>query len=92
MKYSKIKIENILKAKISLFFLAIGILVKRPNRIEINLLIKYIKNAISTTIIAARISVSKIDSIFHHPHFLILHLEHIVGIFPNLYKFYQGTK
>ncbi|GAG00282.1 unnamed protein product, partial [marine sediment metagenome] len=48
MKYNKIKIEIILKANIILFFLAMGILPRRLNRIERRLLKMYNKNAITT--------------------------------------------
>ena len=67
MKYNKIRIEIILKANIILFFLAMGILPRRLNRIERSLLKMYNKNAITRTRMRARISFSKSGSILHHP-------------------------
>lgn len=72
IKYSKIKIEIILNTNIILFFIPIGILVKRLNRIERNLFKTYSKIAIKITTINAWILVSNIDPIFHHPGHLFL--------------------
>ena len=92
MRYSKIKIDIILKANKILFFLAIGILPTRLNRIERSLLKIYTKKAINTTTIRARTSFSKRESIFHHPRSLILFLVDFLGILPSLYKFDQGIR
>ncbi len=67
IRYNKIKIEIILKANNILFFLAIGILLRRLNRIERSLLKTYNNKAINTTIMSARILLLKRESIFHHP-------------------------
>ncbi len=91
MRYNKIKIEIILKANKILFFLAIGILPIRLNRIERSLLKIYNKKAINTTTMSARMSFSKRDSIFHHPRSLILFQGDFFDILPSLYRFYQGT-
>lgn len=92
MRYNKIKIDIILKANIILFFLAIGILAMRLNRIERSLLKIYNNKAIDTTTMSARMSFSKRSSIFHHPRSLILFLGGVFGILPSLYRFYQGIR
>ena len=92
IRYNKIKIEVILKANIILFFLAIGILPRRLNRIERRLLKRYSNKAINTTIMNARMLFSKRGSILHHPRSLILFLEDFFGILPSLYRFYLGIK
>lgn len=67
MRYNKIKIDIILKANNILFFLAIGILPRRLNKIERSLLKIYNNKAIYTTTMSAKILFSKRGSIFHHP-------------------------
>ena len=74
MRYNKINIDTILKANNILFFLAIGILPRRLNRIERSLLKIYNNREINTTIMSARILFSKRGPIFHHPRSLILFL------------------
>ena len=74
MRYNKINIDIILKANNILFFLAIGILPRRLNKIERSLLKIYNNKAIDTTTMSARMLFSKRGSIFHHPRALILFL------------------
>jgi len=92
MKYNKIKIDIILKANTILFFLAIGILPIRLNKIERSLLKRYNKKAISNTTTIPRISFSKRAAIFNHPRSLILFLGDFYCIHPSLYRFYQGIR